>query len=65
MLVVARTLSVLPAVLTIAFTVVVTGAARLLLLRLGFEGTGIAGGLSSTLAALFALLALVIAILEK
>ncbi|MGB8401881.1 hypothetical protein [Bradyrhizobium sp.] len=64
MLTIARTLSVLSAVFTLVFTVVVIGAGRLQLLRLGFEGTGIAAGLSSTLAAVAALLALVIVIVR-
>jgi hypothetical protein len=65
MLIVARTLSVLSAMLTAVFTVVVIGAGRLQLLRpLGFEGAGIVAGLSSTLAALAALLALLIAIVR-
>ncbi len=65
MLTVARTLSVLSAVLTVVFTVVVIGAGRLQFLRpLGFEGVGIVAGLSYTLAALAALLALVIVIVR-
>ena len=64
MLAIARTLSVLSAVFTVVFTVVVIGAGRLQLLRLGFEGTGIAAGLSFTLAAMAALLALVIVIVR-
>src|ERR1700731_3812596 len=64
MLTFARTLAVLSAVFTAVFTVVVIGAGRLQLLRLGFEGTGIAAGWSSTLAAVAALLALVILVVH-
>jgi hypothetical protein len=65
MLTFARTLSVLSAVFTVMFAFVMIGVARFNLLHLGFEGTGFAAALSFYGAALFALLALVIAILLR
>jgi hypothetical protein len=64
MLAIARTLSVLSAVLTVTFAVVIIGSGRWQLFRLGFEGYGVAGGYSFSLAAFAALLALVIAIVR-
>jgi hypothetical protein len=62
---VARTLSILSLVFTVVFTFVVIGVARFNLLHLGFEGTGVAAGLSFFCAALFALLALATAIVLR
>jgi len=65
MLTLARTLSALSAASTFIFAFVMIGVGRFNVLRLGFEGTGFAAGLSFFCAALFALLALVIAILLR
>jgi hypothetical protein len=65
MLTLARTLSVLSAAFTVIFAFVMIGVGRFNLLHLGFEGTGVAAGLSFYCAASFALLALVIAILLR
>jgi hypothetical protein len=62
MLTVARTLSILSIAFTAVFTLSLIGIGRFNLLHLGFEGTGVAVGLSFYFAASFALLTTAIAI---
>lgn len=65
MLAVARTLSMLSAAFVVFFTFVMIVVGRFNLLHWGFEGIGFAAGLSFSCAALFALLAIVIAIVLR
>jgi len=62
MLTVTRTLSILSIAFTVVFTLSLIGIGHFSLFHLGFEGTGLAVGLSFCGAASFALLTIVIAI---